>query len=50
MFILKNFYEMDKNKILINKSNFETRRDKSQNAIEIKDLHFKYFNGRRVYF
>ena len=42
---IEKFYEMDKNKILINKSNFETRRDKSQNAIEIKDLHFKYFNS-----
>ena len=41
---------MDKNKILINKSNFETRNNKSQNAIEIENLHFKYFNSEEFIF
>ena len=47
---IEKFYEMDKNKILINKSNFETRNDKSQNAIEIENLHFKYFNSEEFIF
>ena len=47
---IEKFYEMDKNKILIDKSNFETRKDKSQNAIEIKDLYFKYFNSEDFIF
>lgn len=47
---IEKFYEMDKNKISINKSNFETRKDKSQNAIEIKELHFKYFNSEEFIF
>ncbi len=47
---IEKFYEMDKNKILINKSNFETRNNKSQNAIEIENLHFKYFNSEEFIF
>lgn len=47
---IEKFYEMDKNKILINKSNFETRNDKSQNAIEVENLHFKYFNSEEFIF
>ena len=47
---IEKFYEMDKNKILINKSNFETRNDKSENAIEIENLHFKYFNSEEFIF
>ena len=47
---IEKFYEMDKNKILINKTNFETRNDKSQNAIEVENLHFKYFNSEEFIF
>jgi ATP-binding cassette subfamily B protein len=47
---IEKFYEMDKNKILVNKTNFETRNDKSQNAIEVENLHFKYFNSEEFIF
>ena len=47
---IEKFYEMDKNKILINKSNFETRNNKSPNAIEIENLQFKYFNSDEFIF
>lgn len=47
---IEKFYEMDKNKMLINKSNFETRNNESQNAIEIENLHFKYFNSEEFIF
>ena len=47
---IEKFYEMDKNKILVNKTNFETRNDNSQNAIEVENLHFKYFNSEEFIF
>ena len=47
---IEKFYEMDKNKILVNKGNFETRNDESKNAIEIENLQFKYFNSDEFIF
>jgi len=47
---IEKFYEMDKNKILINRENFETRNDESKNAIEIENLQFKYFNSDEFIF
>ena len=47
---IEKFYEMDKNKILINKGNFETRNNESINAIEIENLQFKYFNSDEFIF
>jgi len=47
---IEKFYEMDKNKILINKGNFETRNNESKNAIEIENLQFKYFNSDEFIF
>ena len=41
---------MDKNKISINRENFETRNDESKNAIEIENLQFKYFNSDEFIF
>ncbi len=47
---IEKFYEMDKNKILVNKENFETSNDESKNAIEIENLQFKYFNSDEFIF
>ena len=47
---IEKFYEMDKNKISINKGNFETRNNESKNAIEIENLQFKYFNSDEFIF
>ena len=47
---IEKFYEMDKNKISINRENFETRNDESKNAIEIENLQFKYFNSDEFIF
>ena len=47
---LDKFYEIEKNKLTINKENFITSSSKSSNAIEVKDVNFKYFNSEEVIF
>ena len=42
---IEKFYELDKNKLLIKKENFEYVNAKNKNVIEISDLSFKYFNS-----
>jgi ABC-type multidrug transport system fused ATPase/permease subunit len=47
---LDKFYEIETNKLTINKENFITSSSKSSNAIEVKDVNFKYFNSEEVIF
>jgi len=47
---IENFYEMDKNKISVNKENFIPNIKNLDSAIIIKDLNFKYFNSEEYIF
>ena len=47
---IEKFYEMDKNKSLVNKDNFVSSNNSNQNAIEIDELNFKYFNSDEYIF
>ena len=47
---IEKFYELDKNKLLIKKENFEYINAKNKNVIEISDLSFKYFNSEDYIF
>ena len=44
------FYELDKNKLLVDKSNFIYKNKDNSNAIEINNLYFKYFNDKDYIF
>ena len=44
------FYELDKNKLLVDKSNFIYKNKDNSNAIEINNLYFKYFNDNDYIF
>tara|TARA_B100001057_G_C22748388_1_gene910714 strand:- start:108 stop:1208 length:1101 start_codon:yes stop_codon:yes gene_type:complete len=47
---IEKFYEMDKNKSLVNKDNFISIENDNKNAIEIDKLNFKYFNSDEYIF
>jgi ATP-binding cassette, subfamily B, bacterial AbcA/BmrA len=42
---IEKFYEIDKNKLLIDKNNFQYAAKESKNIIEIENLSFEYFNS-----
>ena len=42
---IEKFYEIDKNKLLIDKNNFQYAANESKNIIEIENLSFEYFNS-----
>ncbi len=44
------FYELDKNKLLVDKSNFIFRNKDNSNVVEINNLYFKYFNDKDYIF
>ena len=46
---IEKFYEMDKNKLSLNKKNF-TQDSKSQKAVNISNVDFKYFNSNEYIF
>ena len=47
---IEKFYELDSNKLLIDKNNFEFNDSVSKNIIEIENLYFKYFNSEDYIF
>jgi ABC-type multidrug transport system fused ATPase/permease subunit len=47
---IEKFYELDKNKLLINKNNFKFLNKENKNVIEISNLSFKYFNSEDYIF
>jgi ABC-type multidrug transport system fused ATPase/permease subunit len=47
---IEKFYELDENKLLINKNNFKFLNKENKNVIEISNLSFKYFNSEDYIF
>ncbi len=47
---IEKFYDIDRNKMSIDKNNFKISESKSKNAVEIKNLTFKYFNQDEAIF
>jgi len=47
---IEKFYELDQNKLLINKNNFKFLNKENKNVIEISNLSFKYFNSEDYIF
>ena len=47
---IEKFYELDENKLLINKDNFKFLKKENKNVIEINNLSFKYFNSEDYIF
>ena len=47
---IEKFYELDKNKLLIQKDNFEYVEENNKNVIEVNNLSFKYFNSDEYIF
>tara|TARA_B100000945_G_C20415946_1_gene615143 strand:- start:1046 stop:2665 length:1620 start_codon:yes stop_codon:yes gene_type:complete len=47
---IEKFYEIDRNKLLIDKNNFQYSNKESKNVIEIEDLSFTYFNSEESIF
>jgi ABC-type bacteriocin/lantibiotic exporter with double-glycine peptidase domain len=43
-------YQLDKNKLEINKNNFIYKKENTNNVIELKNLSFKYFNSEEYIF
>tara|TARA_S200000501_G_scaffold376628_1_gene432135 strand:+ start:412 stop:2031 length:1620 start_codon:yes stop_codon:yes gene_type:complete len=47
---IEKFYELDTNKLLIDKANFKSIEDESTNVIELSGVSFKYFNSDEYIF
>ncbi len=47
---IEKFYELDTNKLLIDKANFKSIEDESPNIIELSGVSFKYFNSDEYIF
>lgn len=47
---IEKFYEMDKNKLKINKENFSHQKPHPELAVKLEDLSFKYFNSEDYIF
>ena len=47
---IEKFYELDTNKLLIDKENFKSIEDESTNVIELSGVSFKYFNSDEYIF
>ena len=47
---IEKFYEMDKNKLKINKENFSQQKSHPELAVKLENLSFKYFNSEDYIF